>query len=138
MTNKCKCILIGTLIAAPLAVFAQGGEQIVRGHTGDQSYAFRMLPPESFPALPAPIRGDLEKRHCLIPQTYEARTPENVIHGAFHEKGSSDWAALCSQNGTTTLLVYWNSPAPKPAELASQLDTGNADPHNETNVLGYA
>jgi hypothetical protein len=130
-------LLLG-MVWGTLAASAQAGEQVVRGHTGDQSYAFRMLPPESFPALPAPIRGDLEKRRCLIPQTYEARSPENVIHGAFHEKGSSDWAVLCSQNGRSMLLVFWDSSAGKPAELAAQLDTETADPHNQTSELGYA
>jgi hypothetical protein len=126
------------LITAPLFAAAQEGERVLHGHIGDKSFAFRMLPPSSFTELPAPILKDLESRRCLIPQTYEARTPENVIHGAFREKGSTDWAALCSQNGTTTLLVYWDSSASKPAELAAQLDTDNADPHNETNTLGYA
>jgi hypothetical protein len=127
-----------TAIAATLAVSAQEGEQLRRGHIGDQSFAFRLLPPATFTELPAPIRSDLEKRHCLIPQSYEAKSPENVIHGAFREKGSSDWAALCSQDGTTTLLIYWNGSAAKPAELAVQLDTDTADPHDETSILGYA
>jgi hypothetical protein len=126
------------LLAAPLIAAAQEGEQVLHGHIGDQSYAFRMLPPASFTEVPPAIRSDLQKRHCLIPQTYEARTPENVIHGSFHEMGSSDWAALCSQNGTTTLLIYWDGSATKPVEMGEQLDTDTADPHNETNLLGYA
>lgn len=138
MTNKCKVILIGALTAAPLLLSAQESEKVIHGQKGDQPYAFRMLPPESFPALPPSILNDLEKRHCMVPQTYEARTPENVIHGAFREKGSSDWAVLCSQNGTSTLLVFWDSSATKPSELAAQLDTDTADPHDETRMLGYA
>lgn len=131
-------LLIGAFITVPLLLSAQDSEQIIHGHKGDQTYAFRMLPPESFPALPASILNDLEKRHCMIPQTYEARTPENVVHGAFREKGSTDWAVLCSQDGTSTLLVYWNGSASKPAEIAVQPDTDTADPHDETSILGYA
>jgi len=138
MTFERKIVAWIALVSAPLAARAQEGEHILHGHKGDQSYAFRMLPPASFTELPAPVLTDLERRHCMIPQTYEARTPENVIHGAFHEKGSSDWAALCSQNGTSTLLIYWSGSAAKPAELAAQLDTDYADPHNETTMLGYA
>ncbi len=138
MTFERKIVAWIALVSAPLAAAAQEGEQVLHGHIGDQSYAFRMLPPASFTEVPAAIRSDLLKRHCLIPQTYEARTPENVIHGAFREKGSSDWAALCSQNGTTTLLIYWDGSATKPVETAAQLDTDTADPHNETNLLGYA
>ncbi|QNI34362.1 hypothetical protein H7849_10960 [Alloacidobacterium dinghuense] len=138
MTTTPKVLVWMVLLAAPLFAGAQEGEHVLHGHIGDQSYAFRMLPPTSFTELPAAIRSDLERRHCLIPQSYEARTPENVIRGAFREKGTSDWAALCSQNGTSTLLIYWSGSASKPAELAAQLDTDTADPHNETNMLGYA
>jgi hypothetical protein len=133
-----KLIVWTMLIAAPLVLAAQGSEQVLHGHKGDQSFAFRLLPPATFTELPAPVRKDLEKRHCMIPQSYEARSPENVIHGAFREKGPTDWAALCSQNGTTTLLVYWSDSGAAPAELAVQTDTDTADPHDETNLLGYA
>ena len=138
MQGTQKLVVWIALLTAPLIAAAQEGEQVLHGHIGDQSYAFRLLPPASFTEVPAAIRSDLQRRHCLIPQTYEARTPENVIHGAFREKGSSDWAALCSQNGTSTLLIYWDGSATKPAETAAQLDTDTADPHNETNLLGYA
>jgi hypothetical protein len=137
MTFAQQLVLSMVFIGAPLAAPAQEGEQIIHGHKGDQSYAFRMLPPSSFTELPAPILRDLERRRCLIPQTYEARTPENVIRGAFHNKGAADWAVLCSQNGTSTLLVFWDSSV-KPAELAAQVNTDAADPHDETSVLGYA
>jgi hypothetical protein len=133
-----KLVLWITVVAASLVVSAQEGERIQRGHKGDQSFAFRMLPPATFTELPAPILRDLEKRHCMIPQTYEAKSPENVIHGAFRENGTRDWAVLCSQDGSSTLLVYWNGSAVKPAELAMQADTDTADPHDETNLLGYA
>jgi hypothetical protein len=137
MTEMYKLAMFA-VVSFSLVAAAQEGEQILHGHIGDQSYAFRMLPPASFTEIPSVIRSDLQKRHCLIPQTYEARSPENVIHGAFREKGSSDWAALCSQKGNSTLLIYWDDSATKPAEMAAQLDTDTADPHDETNLLGYA
>jgi len=138
MQGRHKFVAWTALIAAPLLALAQNGEQIARGHIGDKSYAFRMLPPSTYTELPAPILQDIEKRRCMVPQTYEARTPENVIHGAFRQKGSHDWALLCSVNGTSTLLVYWDGSAANPAEIAAQADTDTADPHNETNLLGYA
>lgn len=138
MAHKLEFALWIALVTTPLLALAQDAEQVVRGRIGNQAYAFRMLPPASFPQLPVPVISDLEKRHCMIPQTYEARTPENVIHGSFHEKGSSDWAALCSQNGTSMLLIYWSGSASKPAELAAQLNADNANPHNESSDLGYA
>ena len=138
MTGTNKIVLLGTLLAASIIATAQDTEKIVRGHKGDQSFAFRMLPPATFTELPAPILRDLEKRRCMIPQSYEAKSPENVIHGAFLQQGSNDWAVLCSQNGTSTLLVYGNGAASKPAELAAQVDSDTADPYDETSLLGYA
>src|ERR1700744_4227940 len=130
MTTIHKFVTWAALLSATFIATAQDTEKIVRGHKGDQSFAFRMLPPATFTELPAPVLHDLEKRHCMIPQTYEARNPENVIHGAFREPGSNDWAVLCSQDGTSTLLVYWNGASAKPAELAAQVDSDTADPHD--------
>ena len=138
MTRTNQIALLGTLLAASIIAPAQDTEKIVRGHKGDQSFAFRMLPPATFTELPAPILRDLEKRRCMIPQSYEAKSPENVIHGAFLQQGSNDWAVLCSQNETSTLLVYGNGAASKPAELAAQVDSDTADPYDETSLLGYA
>src|ERR1700753_1613251 len=137
-TNRSKLLLMAMLLSLPLLASAQEGEQMLRGHKGDQSYAFRLLPPSSFTELPAPVLKDLERRHCMIPQSFEARTPENVIHGAFRQAGSTDWAVLCSQDGTSMLIVYWGGSAAHYAELAVQADIDTADPHDETSVLGYA
>ncbi len=110
MTGTNKIVLLGTLLAASIIATAQDTEKIVRGHKGDQSFAFRMLPPATFTEIPAPILRDLEKRHCMIPQSYEAKSPENVVHGAFLQQGSNDWAVLCSQDGTLNAarLLEWN------------------------------
>jgi hypothetical protein len=74
----------------------------------------------------------------MIPQTYEAKQPENVIHGAFHAPGAMDWAALCSAGGTTTLYVFFAGQFDDPAALRSQPDTAwlGADPGES--VLGSA
>jgi hypothetical protein len=72
------------------------------------TYRIRLLPLASFPNLPAPVAAELSHRQCVIPQSFEAKQPENVIHGAFHAAGSSDWAALCSSAGTTTLYVFFD------------------------------
>ena len=85
-------------------------------------YRIRLLPPASFPSLPATIANQLQQRNCLVPQTYEARRPENVIHGAFEEQGSDDWAVLCSINGATTLYVFFQSKRAEPIVLRHQRD----------------
>jgi hypothetical protein len=93
-------------------------------------YRIRLLPVSSFPALPEDVGAWLNRRGCMIPQTYEARQPENVIHGAFHGRGASDWAALCSVDGTTTLYVFPDGQRDDPTALRSQPDAAwlGADP----------
>jgi len=87
------------------------------------TYRIRLLPIASFPSLPAAIAAQLNEKKCMVPQTYQARTPENVIHGALERKGSDDWAVLCSVNGTTTLYVFLQSQVAAPVALRHQRDT---------------
>jgi hypothetical protein len=106
---------------------AQLMEQTETGHRSlpngtEISYRVRLLPPASFPSLPLAVLRQLSTRRCLIPQTYEAHQPENVIHGAFRAGNSDDWAVLCSFNGTTTLYVFFGDQPESPATLRSQPD----------------
>ena len=87
------------------------------------TYRIRLLPIASFPSLPAAIAAQLNEKKCMVPQTYQARTPENVIHGALERKGSDDWAVLCSVNGATTLYVFLQSQVAAPIALRHQRDT---------------
>jgi hypothetical protein len=88
-----------------------------------KQYRIRLLPVSSFPQLPAPVVQQLDQRDCMIPQTYEAHQPENVIHGSFEKKGSDDWAVLCSVNHITTLYVFFQSDPGNALPLRHQPDT---------------
>jgi hypothetical protein len=107
-------------------VRAQETEQVESGklEVSGQSmpYRIRRLPLAAFPELPGAVRVVLEERHCTVPQTYEARRPENVIHGEFLEKGSRDWAVLCSHDGTSAILVFRSNALALPIELESNRD----------------
>ena len=59
----------------------------------------------------------------MIPQTFEAQEPENLIQGAFRAPDSDDWAALCSAGGRTTLYVFFAGQFSAPRPLRSQPDT---------------
>lgn len=100
-------------------------------------YLIRHLPVSSFPELPEPVQRELTQRGCFIPQTYEARRPENVIHGSFEKPSSQDWAVLCSASGTVSLLVFFASAPEKPSTLASAPETQRLQPHDLTGVLGF-
>lgn len=100
-------------------------------------YIIRHLPLASFPQLPATVKDDLSRRGCLIPQTYEAHRPENVVHGSFESAGSSDWAVLCSVRGAVSLLVFFGSDPSQPAEIVSAPETERLQAHNPSGVLGF-
>lgn len=69
------------------------------------------LRPDDFPNVPAPVRTELNQRHCLIPQDVETKNPHNIVSGEFARKGQRDWAAYCSVNGKSRIIVFWGGPA---------------------------
>lgn len=87
------------------------------------AYRIRMLPLSSFPDLPDAVTAQLIRRQCMIPQSFEAKQPENVIHGAFRAPASSDWAVLCSSQQITTLYVFFAGQEASPIALRSQPDS---------------
>jgi hypothetical protein len=106
---------------------------------GGQSVAYliRRLPVSSFPELPLTIQDVLNLRGCMIPQTYEAHRPENVVHASLERAGSSDWAVLCSAQGTISLLVFFASAPERPVELASAAQNDRLQAHGSGGALGF-
>ncbi len=101
-------------------------------------YQFRRLPVSSFPEIPSRIAAVLTERGCMIPQTWQAHRPENVIHGSFEHAGTEDWAMLCSVQGTTSLLVFLaDAPVASPTELAQWQETARLQAHDPSGVLGF-
>lgn len=127
--------LVAAAVVMPLRARAQEPDQAARSaeqvETGrvrlpsgaDVVYRIRLLPLASFPALPRVVAVQLDERKCMVPQTYEARAPENVVHASLERKGSDDWAVLCSVNGSTTLYVFFHSQLAVPIALRHQRDT---------------
>jgi hypothetical protein len=100
-------------------------------------YIIRHLPISSFPDVPAELAVLLNSRGCLIPQTYEAHHPENVIHASLERPGSSDWAVLCSERGTVSLLVYFSSAPASLLVLSAAPETERLQAHDPSGVLGF-
>ena len=117
-----------------LAQLNESGKIVVDGYL--TPYLIRHLPVSSFPQLPAWIQVDLNRRGCMIPQTYEAYGPENVIQASLERPGSSDWAVLCSVRGTVSLLVFFADSA-RPTVLASALETERLEVTGPSGVLGF-
>jgi len=82
----------------------------------------RYLRPTDFPDLPPAISQDLKRLGCRIPQSAIIKKPHNVISGHFAAKDQTDWAVLCSIGGYSTILIYWNNGATRPAHLARFMD----------------
>ena len=75
------------------------------------------LGPAAFPELPANLIKDLQLRGCAIPQETYSKTRNNVIKGEFAKPGQTDWAVLCSIQGVSRILVFWNGSEKSPAGL---------------------
>jgi hypothetical protein len=117
------------------APLVESGQIIVDGHP--TPYVIRHLPISSFPDLPPAIQQQLDHRGCLIPQTYEAHGPENVVHASLERPGSSDWAILCSARGTVSLLVFFGDDSSQTFTLASAPETERLQTHDPSGVLGF-
>jgi hypothetical protein len=63
------------------------------------------LPPGAFPDVPEAVRRTLERMACQVPQTYIPGPPHNLISGRFLRADELHWAALCSRDETTALLL---------------------------------
>jgi hypothetical protein len=140
LRNTCAFMLL-------LAVFAMRAQEsdsaglVTSGQTPiagrPAPYIIRHLPASSFPELPAAIQERLTRRGCLIPQTYEAHRPENVVHASLERRGSSDWAVLCSAHGEVSLLVFLGSGEVEAAVLATVPETSRLQMHAMSDVLGF-
>jgi hypothetical protein len=112
------------------------GQLSVAGRT--VPYRIRNLPVSSFPELPSNIADVLTTRGCLIPQTYEAKRPENVIEASLERPGSKDWAVLCSSHGRVSLLIFFASASPaSPIILATAAETDRLQSHDPSGELGF-
>lgn len=98
------------------------GSTIIDGHA-HVPYRIRLLPVSSFPQLPSQVARKLDVMGCMVPQTYAAHEPENVISGSFEKKGNNDWAVLCSLHGVSTLYVFFQSNPALPIALRHQPDS---------------
>ena len=139
-------LLLGLLLCACSLLSAQQpppspSQLNVSGHivVAGQSipYLIRHLPVSSFPGLPDELAALLNRRGCLIPQTYEAHRPENVIHASFERPGSSDWAVLCSERGTVSLLVFFSNSPTSLYVLSAAPETERLQAHDPSGVLGF-
>lgn len=141
-TGFVLCGLLWPSLAVPIQQpdaetqrLVESGQVVVEGQRS--AYLIRRLPVSSFPDLPSGVADLLSQRDCLVPQSYAAHHPENVIHASLERSGSSDWAVLCSAQGTVSLLVFFGSASGRPIVLSSAPETKRLQRHDSTGVLGF-
>ena len=81
------------------------------------------LPPSAFRELPGGLVRELQKLGCTIPQVSGVTQPHNVIRGEFAKTGKTDWAALCSKDEVSTVLVFWKGKKRNPGRVAPAADS---------------
>ena len=134
----CACaIAVSQQLPVPAAQLEARGQIVVAGQS--MPYLIRRLPVSSFPELPEGVAEALNRQGCMIPQSYGAHHPENVVHASLERAGSSDWAVLCSTQGRVSLLVIFASGPSQgqPFVVASALETERLQMHDVSGVLGF-
>jgi hypothetical protein len=99
----------------------------VSGATTSQDWtaadiATTRLNPSVFAEVPVAIRAELERRGCAVPQPHGATRPANVVSGNFTSSRQIDWAALCSRERISVILVFRGGSTTDVAEVARQAD----------------
>jgi hypothetical protein len=82
------------------------------------------LDPERFTELPRSLQIELRRRGCSIPQPFGNGPQQNVIRGSFIRAGQVDWAALCSRERRSAILIFRNGNPGAIVELARRADAG--------------
>jgi hypothetical protein len=103
---------------------AQKSKPAARAVVSKES-AIRRAQPAGVKELPAEFVEKLSVRGCTIPQFDSGEgaegvgaEPNNVIHGEFTRRGQDDWAVLCSNGKTSTIVIFWGKATACPASLA--------------------
>jgi len=80
------------------------------------------LEPSAYTQVPASVRSGLQRLGCTVPQSFMAKSPENVIHGSFTARGAREWAVLCSVNGSSEILIFRSGSTAPIARIAKKAD----------------
>jgi hypothetical protein len=121
-------LLGGKMGGAGVVCFAQQSAQkstTTAKATVNKESAIRRVLPADVKELPADFVEKLNVRGCTVPQFDSGEDaggvetePNNVIHGEFTRRGQEDWAALCSNGKTSTIVIFWGKVTACPASLA--------------------
>ena len=127
-------MLTRLVLVATLGLLASGSPQDFE----KADLTTKRLAPAIFASLPLGIRRNLETRGCTIPQAFTANRPGNVIRGRFTSAAATDWAALCSVNRVSSILVFRGGSVSSVAELATFPDSTFLQVVGPNAAIGYS
>ena len=108
-----------TMLCAVVAVFAGMSQTATRQTKWDAAAAeIVRIPPDAFAEVPPRVRSFLTGFGCAIPQAWGTDRPHNVVSGSFAQRGQTDWAALCSSDGSSAVHIVWGGDASCPTPIA--------------------
>jgi hypothetical protein len=80
------------------------------------------LAPEKVDTLPLPMRQELARLGCTIPQVPGSARPANIITGRFFSSSEPEIAVLCSRDRISSILVFGGEFTKPIAEFAAAPD----------------
>jgi hypothetical protein len=110
------------VVAGALVLLEQSLAQSLGAKLEEVDKQVVRLKPNAFKELPRSIVLELAHRRCSIPQATTEPVGHNVISGQFAVRGQIDWAALCSVDGVSSILIFWKGSATNVASIAPRRD----------------
>ena len=78
--------------------------------------------PDAFTEVPPSVRSALNRLGCSIPQAWGTDRRHNVVSGSFAQRAQTDWAALCSSDGSSAVQIVWGGEAFCPTPITPPME----------------
>lgn len=106
----------------------------------EEAKKIKYLSPDAFPNVPKSVRVKLTAMRCQIPQADfdsdgTGHEPNNLIKGSFTGKNKAEWAALCSVNKESKLVLLYGKNFSRMVELSpTERDQGGLQGSGDGNA----
>jgi hypothetical protein len=125
-------------LASVLIASALASESAVSQNWEQADAATVRLKPAAFASLSSQVRQELERRGCVVPQSYSESVPHNIVRGRFTSGTQTDIAVLCSKERVSSILVFRGGSTEAVAELGKRPDADFLQVVAAGGVVGYS